>query len=119
MLATSWLNTEAWDKAAALLENDPDRETDASLAAALGLALLRGGRAARAEEVLTSAAALKGDSSELLVLLAQAHAAQGEDAEAVRALEKALEIHPGDPEARRALDALLEARRARGLEPRP
>src|SRR6185436_1236101 len=41
MLATSWLNTEAWDKAAALLEKDPDRETDASLASALGLAFLR------------------------------------------------------------------------------
>jgi len=53
------------------------------------------------------------------VLLAQAHAAQGEDEEAVRALEKALQIHPDDPEARRALDAVLEARRARGLEPRP
>jgi len=119
MLATSWLNTEAWDKAAALLEKDPERETDASLASALGLALLRSGRAARAEEVLTSAAALEGDSSELLVLLAQAHAAQGEDEEAVRALEKALEIHPGDAEAQRTLDALLEGRRARGLEPRP
>jgi len=119
MLAMSWLNTEAWDKAAALLENDPERETDASLASALGLALLRSGRAARAEEVLKGAAALKGDSGELLVLLAQAHAAQGEDEEAVRALEKALQIHPDDPEARRALDAVLEARRARGLEPRP
>jgi tetratricopeptide (TPR) repeat protein len=119
MLATSWLNTEAWDKAAALLEKDPERETDASLASALGLALLRSGRAARAEQVLTSAAVLKGDSSELLVLLAQAHVAQGEDEEAVRALERALEIHPGDPEAQRTLDAVLEARRARGPKPSP
>jgi tetratricopeptide (TPR) repeat protein len=119
MLATSWLNTEAWDKAAALLEDDPERETDASLQFAFGLALLRGGQAARAEEVLTRAAALSGDSSELLVLLAQAHAAQGEDEEAVRALERALALDPHDAEARRALDGLLEARRARGPIQRP
>jgi tetratricopeptide (TPR) repeat protein len=118
MLATSWLNTQDWDKAAALLENDPGRDTDASLQFAFGLALLRSGRAARAEEVLKAAAALQGESSELLVLLAQAHAAQGEDEQAVRALEKALASNPHDAEARRALDD-LEARRARGPRPRP
>jgi tetratricopeptide (TPR) repeat protein len=119
MLATSWLNTEAWDKAAALLERDPDREKDASLAFAFGLALLRSGRAARAEEVLKGAAGLRGDSSELLVLLGQAHAEQGEDEEAVRALEKALALDPHDAEARRTLDGVLEARRARGPKTRP
>lgn len=119
MLATSWLNTEAWDKAAGLLEGDPDREKDASLAFAFGLALLRSGRAARAEEVLQAAAGLQGDSSELLALLGQAHAEQGEDEEAVRALEKALALDPRDAEARRTLDGLLEARRARGSRPRP
>jgi tetratricopeptide (TPR) repeat protein len=117
MLATSWLNTEEWDKAAALLEKDPDREKDASLAFALGLALLRGGRAARAEEVLKGAAALQGGSTELLVLLAQAHAAQGEDEDAALALEKALALDPRNAEARRARDE-LEARRA-GSRPRP
>jgi tetratricopeptide (TPR) repeat protein len=119
MLATSWLNTEAWDKAAALLETDPDREKDASLAFAFGLALLRSGRAARAEEVLKAALGLHGDSAELLVLLGQAHAQQGEDEEAVRALDKALALDPHDAEARRALDGLLEAQRARAVKPRP
>jgi tetratricopeptide (TPR) repeat protein len=89
MLATSWLNTEEWDKAAALLERDPDREKDAALAFAFGLALLRGGHAARAEEVLKGAAALHADSSELQALLGQAHA------------------------------AVLEAGRARSPEPKP
>ena len=119
MLAMSWLNTQAWDKAVALLEDDPERETDASLQAAFGLALLRAGHAGRAEEVLARAAALRGDSSELLVLLAQAHAAQGKDEEAVRALEKALALDPHDAEARRTLDGLLEVRRAPGSRPRP
>jgi tetratricopeptide (TPR) repeat protein len=115
MLATSWLNTGAWDKAAALLEKDPDRETDASLAFAFGLALLRSGHAARAEEVLAGAARLQGDSSELLVLLGQAHAEQGEHEEAVRALEKALALDPHDAEARRTLDGVL----GRGAGRRP
>ena len=48
LLATSWLNTEAWDKAAALLEDDPAarRRTPRSQFA-YGLALLSSGRAAR------------------------------------------------------------------------
>jgi len=90
MLATSWLNTEEWAKAAALLEDDPERESDASLQFAYGLALLRSGRAARAEELLTRGAAARRDSSDLLVLLGQARAEQGKDEEAVRDLRQAL-----------------------------
>jgi tetratricopeptide (TPR) repeat protein len=99
MLATSWLNTEAWEKAAALLEDDPERGTDAALQFAFGLALLRSGRAARAEEVLSGVASTRGDTSELWVLLGQAHAAQGEDEAALRALEKALALDGGAPQA--------------------
>jgi tetratricopeptide (TPR) repeat protein len=106
MLATSWLNTEAWDKAAALLEDDPERETDASLQFAYGLALLRSGRADRAEEVLTRASAARGDSTELLVLLGQAHAAQGEDEAAIRVLEKALALDASVAEAHGTLGAV-------------
>jgi tetratricopeptide (TPR) repeat protein len=106
MLATSWLNTEAWEKAAALLEYDPERETDAALQFAFGLALLRSGRAARAEEMLLGVSAAGGDSSELWVLLGQAHAAQGEDEAALRALEKALALDGGAPQAQGTLGAV-------------
>ena len=106
MLATSWLNTGEWGKAAALLEDDPERETDASLQFAYGLALLRSGRAARAAEVLTRLAAARGDSSDLLVLLGQAHAEQGEDEAAVRDLERALALDASVPQAQGTLGAL-------------
>jgi tetratricopeptide (TPR) repeat protein len=92
MLAMSWLNTEAWAKAAALLQDDPDRRTDGSLQSAYGLALLRSGRAAEAETVL--AALLKGqsDSAELSVLLGQAQAEEKRYDEATRTLERALRL---------------------------
>jgi tetratricopeptide (TPR) repeat protein len=106
MLATSWLNTEAWDKAAALLEDDPERETDAALQFAYGLALLRSGRAARAAEVLAGAAAARGDSAELLVLLGQARAQQGKDEDAVRALEGALALDATVAQAHGTLGAV-------------
>jgi tetratricopeptide (TPR) repeat protein len=106
MLATSWLNTEAWEKAAALLEDDPERQSDAALQFAYGFALLRSGRAARAEEALSRVSAARGESSELLVLLGQAHAAQGEDEEAIRDLEKALALDASAPQAHGTLGAV-------------
>ena len=106
MLATSWLNTEAWEKAAALLEDDPERESDASLQFAYGLALLRSGRPARAEEALRRVAAARGESSELLVLLGQAHAEQGETGEAIRALQRALALDASAPQAHGTLGAV-------------
>jgi len=104
MLATSWLNTGAWDKAAALLAGDPERETDPGLRSAYGLALLRSGRAAQAEEILSRAAADGG--AEVLVLLGQARAAQGKDKEAVAALRDALARDPAAPQARATLGAV-------------
>jgi superkiller protein 3 len=92
MLAMSWLNTEAWAKAAALLQDDPERKTDGSLQFAYGLALLRSGRAAESEKVLTALLKEQGDSPELSVLLGQAQADQKKYDEATRALERALRL---------------------------
>ncbi len=79
MLAMSWLNTEAWEKAAALLEDDPERGTDVSLQFAYGLALVRSRRAAEAEKVLLEVLARQGDSADLRVLLGQAYSEQGKN----------------------------------------
>jgi len=105
MLATSWLNTEAWDKAAALLAGDPQRETDPGLRSAYGLALLRSGRAAEAEAIL-SRATTGGEGAEVLVLLGQARAAQGKDKEAIAALRDALARDAAAPQARGTLGAV-------------
>jgi predicted Zn-dependent protease len=72
MLATSCLNTQAWSRAAALLQDDPERETDPALQMAYGLALLRSGRAAEAERILAPLAAAQADSAELRGLLLEA-----------------------------------------------
>ena len=72
LLATSWLNIEAWEKAAALLEDDAQRKTDPALQFAYGLALLRSGRAAEAEPVLEGLLAAQ-HSDELAVLAGEAH----------------------------------------------
>ena len=73
LLATSWLNTEAWEKAAALLEDDAERSNDTSLQFAYGLALLRSGRPGEAEPVLEGLLAAQRDSDELAVLASEAH----------------------------------------------
>ena len=74
LLATSWLNTAAWEKAAALLEDDAQRRTDTALQFAYGLALLRSGRAAEAEPVAEGLLAGQPDSDELAVLASEATA---------------------------------------------
>lgn len=103
MLATSCLNTEAWSKAAALLQDDPERQADASLQMAYGLALLRSGRAPEAEKVLAGLAAAQGDSAELRVLLGQAYAEQKKYGPAIESLEQALRLKADAPEANGAL----------------
>jgi thioredoxin-like negative regulator of GroEL len=77
LLATSWINTAAWDKAADLLAGDPGRATDASLQFAYALALLRGGRAAEAAPILEALLAADPQSAELDALVREAHALQG------------------------------------------
>ena len=78
MLATACVNTQAWERAAALLQDDAGRETDPSLEFAYGLALLRSRRPAEAEKVFAGLVARRGESEELSLLLGQAQAAQNE-----------------------------------------
>ena len=91
LLAMSWLNTEAWAKAAALLRGDPERKTDASLQSAYGLALLRSGQAAEAEKVLAPLLTEQGDPPELGVLLGEAYANQEKYDQATESLNRALQ----------------------------
>ena len=90
MLAMSWLNTEAYDKAAALLRDDPGRAADASLEYAYGLALVRSNQAAEAQAVFSRLLASHGESPELGVVLGQAYAQQGDYDSAVQSLQRAL-----------------------------
>jgi tetratricopeptide (TPR) repeat protein len=110
MLATSWLNTEAWEKAARLLEDAETRGTDAGLESAYGLALLRSGRAAEAEAVLTGLLRAQGDSAELHVLLGQARERQGKHDAAAQSLTRALQLKPDVAEADATLGRILLAR---------
>jgi tetratricopeptide (TPR) repeat protein len=99
MLALAWLNTESYAKAAELLRDDPERETDSSLAFAYGMALVKSDRPADAERVFAQLLRTHGDSAELSVLLGQAHAQQGDFAAAIEALQRALQLRPDVPEA--------------------
>jgi tetratricopeptide (TPR) repeat protein len=90
MLALAWLNTDAYDKAAELLEADPERASDPSLEYAYGLALVRSGRAADAEAVFSRLLARHGDTPELRVVLGQAHAQQEDYTSAIEALQGAI-----------------------------
>jgi tetratricopeptide (TPR) repeat protein len=96
MLATSWLNTEAWERAAALLESDPGRSADAALQFAYGLALLRSGRAQEAEPVLSGLLAAQGGSTDLHTLLGQAYEQLGkkELAQQQFDLARQAKVHP-------------------------
>jgi predicted Zn-dependent protease len=72
MLATACVNTQSWEQAVALLQDDPGRHTDASLQFAYGLALLRSGRATEAEPIFAELVTRLGDSADLRQLLAEA-----------------------------------------------
>ena len=106
MLAIAWLNTEAFDKAAELLRDDPGREGDASLQYAYGLALVRGNRLSEAEPIFARLLARHGDSAELNVLLGQAHAQRGDYDAAIQSLKRALELKPDVAEASAALGVI-------------
>src|SRR5262249_21537418 len=69
MLALSWVNLEAFDKAAALLRDDPQRGSDLSLQYLYGLSLVRSGHAEEAEAIFTGLLRSEGDSPELNVIL--------------------------------------------------
>jgi tetratricopeptide (TPR) repeat protein len=106
MLATAWLNTKAYDKAADLLRDDPELSADPSLQFAYGLALVKSDRAAEAERVFAQLIARHGDSAELNVLMGQAHAQQGEFESARESLRRALQLQPGVAEANATLGVI-------------
>jgi len=103
MLATAWLNTKAYDKAADLLRDDPELGANPSLAFAYGLALVKSDRGAEAERVFSQLIVRHGDSAELSVLMGQAHAQQGEFEAARESLRRALQLQPGVAEANATL----------------
>ena len=106
MLAMAWLNAEAYEKAADLLRDDPQRDADPSLLYAYGLALVRSGRAAEAQETFPRLLARHGDSAELNVVLGQASAQQGDYESAVRSLQHALRLKADVAEANAALGVI-------------
>ena len=106
MLAMAWLNSEAFDKAAELLRDDPEREADASLQFAYGLALVRSDRAREAQPVFARLLARHGDSAEVRVVLGQANAQQGDFEAAIRELTQALRLDPRVAEANATLGVI-------------
>jgi tetratricopeptide (TPR) repeat protein len=111
MLATASVNAGAWQKAAALLQDDAVRERDPGLQFAYGLSLLRGGSAERAEPALRRAVELDPSAAEPQAVLAEALASLGRAAEAVAPLENAVRL---DPENARVHEQLGQLYRALG-----
>jgi tetratricopeptide (TPR) repeat protein len=99
MLALAWLNSEEYTRAAEALERLPKRSSDPRLEYAYGLALVRSGRAAEAEEVFRLLLQENTQWPELNVLLAQAHAQQGDFDAAVELLRRAIALDPAVAEA--------------------
>lgn len=106
LLAMAWLNSQTYDRAAELLQDDPDRATNPSLQFAYGLALVKSDRAAEAEPIFSRLLAQNGDSAELSVLLGQAHAQQGDFDSAILSLERALRLNAGVAEANATLGVI-------------
>jgi tetratricopeptide (TPR) repeat protein len=106
MLAMAWLNLQDYRKAAELLGDDPDRETNPSLQFAYGMALVKTDRAAEAEAVFSRLLARHGDSPELSVMLGQAHAQQGDFESAVQSLKRAQDLKPDVAEANGTLGVI-------------
>jgi predicted Zn-dependent protease len=113
MLAMAWLNTQAYAKAADILERDPERESDPSLQMAYGLALVKSERGAEAEAVLSGLLRAHGDSAELSVLLAEAQAKQGRLEDALESVRRALSLKPDVVEGQDLLDRILREQRQR------
>ncbi len=80
MLAAARVDTQAWDEAARLLNDDPQLANEPALRSARALALLRSGRAAEAEPILAELAS-QDASPEIQTLLGEARAALGRSLE--------------------------------------
>lgn len=106
MLALAWLNVEQYDKAAALLKDDPTRAEDESLQYAYGMALVRSGHADEAERIFTELVAAHGDSAALNVILGEAQAEQGDFDAAAKLLQHALALDPAVADANAALGTI-------------
>jgi Flp pilus assembly protein TadD len=106
MLALAWLDVEAYDKAAALLKDDPRRDVDPSLQYAYGMALVRSGRADEAERIFTALLAAHSDSAELNVILGEAQAEQGDFQAGITLLQEALRLNPQVEDANAALGTI-------------
>jgi tetratricopeptide (TPR) repeat protein len=113
MLAMAWLNTGAYGKAADVLADDPERESDPTLQMAYGLALVKSERAAEAEAVLSRLLRRHGDSAELSVLLAEAQAQQGRLDAALESVRRALSLQPDVAEGQALLDKIQREQRQR------
>lgn len=106
MLAVASLHSGRFEQAAALLADDPARDTDLSLQYAYGLALVRSNQASLAEAVFSRLMATHGSTPEMNVVLGQAHAQQGDYESAIAALHRALDARPDVPDASAALGVI-------------
>jgi tetratricopeptide (TPR) repeat protein len=128
MLAMAWLGTNAYEKAAELLQDDPERTRDPSVQYAYGLALAHSNRSAEAEKIFTGLLTEHADWAELHVMLGQAHAQEGDYAKAIQSLTQALKLKPDVAEANATLGIIYlkqgrlaeaEAALAAGLKSQP
>lgn len=106
LLALARFNSDGFVEAAALLKDDPGRDSDPALQFTYGAALVRSGRAAEAESIFARLISGHAESAEVHVVLGQAHAAQGDYDQAVASLRRALELKPDVAEANATLGVM-------------
>ena len=106
MLALASLHTEAFARAAELLQNDPELQRNTSLQYAYGVALVHSGHAADAERLFSSLLAAHADDPQLNVLLGEAHAEQGDYDGAIAALRRAIALKSDVADANRTLGVI-------------
>ncbi|HEV8241800.1 MAG TPA: tetratricopeptide repeat protein [Thermoanaerobaculia bacterium] len=106
LLAMARLETGAYDAAAKLLADDPQRAGDPALQYAYAMALVRSGQPARAGDVFAELLRDHAEWPELHVLLGQAHAAESDYEAAIASLRYALTLSPAVAEAHLTLGSI-------------